>query len=163
MLVGLSSVGWGQATPAWAQSHFVDALDACFTGAAFAADVMSAVSADASLAGAFDSTCLAQSFDASATLRTFAQSLATAPQQATLDVSLSDPWVLSCANVGQMVAAAAAADGVALSAPTIYCIDSELRGTGIVAQILDGTADTNAVGLATISCLTATEASALLG
>lgn len=163
VFVGLASVGWGQSTPAWAQAHFVDALDSCFTGASFAADVMSVVSADGSLTGAFDAACLATSFDSSGTLRSFAQSLASHPASATIPVSLSDSWVLNCANVGQMVAVAAAADGVALSGSTISCIDSELKGTGVVAGLVAGTADTDAVGIATIACLTDAEASALLG
>ena len=162
VFVGLASIGRGQSTPAWAQPHLVDALDACFVGASFAADVMAVVSADPSLSGAFDAGCLATSFDTSGTMRAFAQALASNPATATLYVGLDDPWVLSCANVGQMVAVAAAADGVALSAPTIGCIDSELKGTGVVAGLVAGTADADAVGIATIACLTDAEATALL-
>ena len=163
VFVGLTSIGWQQATPAWAQAHLVDALDSCFTGASFAADVLAVVAGNPSLVGAFDATCLATSFDNSGSLRGLAQSLANDPASATLYVSLSDAWVLNCANVGQMVAAAAAADGVNLSAATISCIDTELATTGAVAALVAGTADTDAVGLATIACLTDAEASALLG
>lgn len=163
VFVGLASIGWGQPVPAWAQPHFVDALDSCFTGASFAADVMSVVSADSSLTGAFDAPCLANSFDSSGALRSFAQALANDPVNAAIPVSLSDAWVLSCANVGQMVAVAAAAEGVGLSGATISCIDSELKDTGVVAGLIAGTADTDAVGIATIGCLTNAEATALLG
>jgi hypothetical protein len=163
VLVGLASIGWSQPTPTWAQPHLVNALDGCFTGASFAADVMSVVSTDSSLTGAFDAVCLATSFDSSGTMRSYAQALASAPMTAVLSMSLGDTWVLNCANVGQMVAAAAAADGVPLSSPTISCIDSELKKTGVIAQLVEGTADTDAVGIATIACLTNAEATALLG
>ena len=163
VFVGLASIGLSQPTPAWAQSHLVDALAGCFTGASFAADVMSVVSTDRSLNGAFDSACLATSFDSSGTMRSYAQALASDPTTADLYVSLGDTWVLNCANVGQMVAAAAAADGVPLSSPTISCIDSELKNAGAIAQLVAGTADTDAVGIATIACLTDDEAIALLG
>jgi hypothetical protein len=163
VFVGLASIGWSQPTPSWAQPHLVDALDGCFTGASFAADVMSVVSTDSALNSAFDAGCLATSFDSSGTMRSYAHALASAPMTAVLSVSLGDTWVLNCANVGQMVAAAAAADGVALSSPTISCIDSELNNTGAIAQLVAGTADTNAVGIATIACLTDSEATALFG
>jgi hypothetical protein len=163
VFVGLVSIGWGQPTPSWAQPHLVDALDGCFTGASFAADVMSVVSIDSSLNGAFDSACLATSFDSSGTMRSYAQALVLDPPTAALSISLGDTWVLNCANVGQMVAAAAAADGVPLSSPTISCIDSELKNAGAIAELVAGTADTDAVGIATIACLTDTEATALLG
>ena len=163
VFVGLASIGWSQPTPSWAQGHLIDALDSCLGGVSFAADVMSVVSVDPSLSGAFDASCLAASFDASGTLRSYAQMLATQPANAALYVSLSDQWVLNCANVGQMVAAAAAADGVALSSSTIACIDSELTSAGVLSALVAGTADTDAVGIATISCLTDVEAAALLG
>lgn len=163
VLVGLVSIGWAQATPAWAQQHLVGALSACFTGPSFAAEVTTVVAADPTLNGAFDATCLASSFDMVGPLRTFAQLLADNPSSATLSIELSDPWVLQCAHPGQMVAAAAAAEGVSLGSATVACIDAELINSGLVAQLLAGTADTDAVGVATIACLTNDEASALLG
>lgn len=162
VFVGLASIGSGQGTPAWAQQDIVNALTTCFVGASFAGDVMNAVAQNPSLSGAFDSGCLATSFDGSGTLRGYAQSLTADPVSASMSISLGDAWVLSCANVGKVVAAAAAADEVVLSTATIACIDSELKAAGVVAQLIAGTADADAVGVATIACLTSAEAIALL-
>lgn len=162
VFTGLAAITFDQATPAWAQPHLTSSIQSCFSGASFAAQVMANVASDPTLSAAFDAGCLASSFESSGTLAGFAQRLAADPANATLSITMSDGWVLSCANVGRVVAAAAAADGVALSAPTVACLDAELSSSGLAAQLLAGTADSDAVGIATIGCLTNDEAAALL-
>lgn len=162
VFTGLASISFGQSTPTWAQPHLTSSLQSCFGGASFAAQVMADVAADPTLTAAFDSQCLATSFEASGVLANVAQWLATDPVNASLSISMSDSWVMSCANVGRVVAAAAAAEGVALSANTVACLDAELTSSGLASQLLAGTADSDAVGIATISCLTNDEAAALL-
>ena len=54
VFTGLASVGFGQPTPSWAQGHFASAITNCFSGYAFASEVIADVSADPTLAGAFD-------------------------------------------------------------------------------------------------------------
>ncbi len=163
VLAGLASVGFGHATPAWAQGHFTSSIAACFVGASFAAEVLDDVAADSSIGAAFDATCLANSFDASGVIYGYAAALASTPDAAGLSISLDDAWVLNCASVGTIVASAAAAEGVALSASTVACLDAEFRAAGLVSGIIDGTADTEAVGLSTIACLSNEEAALILG
>ncbi|MEM7093116.1 MAG: hypothetical protein AAF567_08935 [Actinomycetota bacterium] len=162
VFTGLASVTFGHATPNWAYGHFTASIASCFVGTTFASEVMSDVAADPSLVVAFDASCLATGFDASNTIENYAAALAATPDSATLNVGLGDTWVVGCANLGRLVASAAAVEGVVLSESTIACLDTELRAAGLVDGLLNGTADTTDVGIATISCLTDAEAAVLL-
>lgn len=163
VFAGLASVSFGNATPAWAQSHFTSSVASCFVGTTFAAEVLTDVSADASIVAAFDPTCLANSFDTSGVMSAFTTALVANPDMADLSISLDDSWVLNCASVGTIVASAAAAEGVALSASTVACLDAEFRSAGLVSGLINGTADSEAVGLSTIACLSNQEAALILG
>lgn len=163
VFAGLASVNFGQATPTWAQDYLASSITSCFVGASFAAEVLADVSADPSIVAAFDANCLATSFDSSGVMATYLATLIAAPTAADLSIGLDDAWVLNCASVGTIVASAAAAEGIALSASTVACLDAEFRSAGLVSGLINGTADSEAVGISTIACLSNEEAALILG
>lgn len=85
------------------------------------------------------------------------------PEPSPTSAAPSTSTPLSGADIAQLVADAAATDGVTLSGETVACIEDELVAEGIVEQVNDHTIDLETAAVSMLACLTEAEYEALIG